>query len=278
MAKKRYTRNESDIQRLLSQGRGQGVGGNYSPYFFVRDVPSHGRSHRIYSRLSGRVIHLLSDIEYAHYLMLDMDESVIDIREQFALNRPDTIRIAANLGFRHPKDPKSDANSVMTTDLVVTYQSRKTLPLKAIAIKPASEVGKARIAQKLKIEEMYWIERGIPFQVLTEQDIPNDLKRSLQWLRPYQDFSTLVEPSHGYFDKLARSLITCIHQANECGLGLAKMCAALDEQFLYEQGPHLMIARHLLSTRLLQTDLNREQIWNTPASQIKVNPKLGLHW
>ncbi len=61
MAKKRYTRNESDIQKLLSQGRGQGVGGKYSPYLFVRDVPSRGRSHRIYSKLNGRVLHLLSE-------------------------------------------------------------------------------------------------------------------------------------------------------------------------------------------------------------------------
>jgi len=32
-----------------------------------------------------------------------MDETVIDIREQFALSRADTIRIASTLGFKHPK-------------------------------------------------------------------------------------------------------------------------------------------------------------------------------
>lgn len=274
MAKKRYTRNESDIQKLLSQGRGQGVGGKYSPYLFVRDVPSRGRSHRIYSKLNGRVLHLLSDIEYAHCLTFDMDETVIDIREQFALSRADTIRIASTLGFKHPKDPTSDTKSVMTTDLVITYKNAGKVTYKAISIKPNAHLEKPRIREKLKIEEVYWLERDVKFQILTEHDIPLHLKRSLQWLRQYNDFSKFVEPRNGYFAKLAQNLIVSIRHKGSYESGLADICKALDAQFADEPGAHLMIARHLLSTRLLQTNLNREQIWNTPISEIKVNQKL----
>lgn len=152
MAKKRYTRNEVDIQRLLNEGRGQGVGEKYVPYFFVWDVPSCGRSHRIYSRLSGRVLHLLSDIEYAHCLTFDMDESIVDIREQFALSRSDTIRIAATLGFRHPKDPTSDTDSVMTTDLVISYQNNGILTHKAVSIKPTAQIKKTVLERSLKLK------------------------------------------------------------------------------------------------------------------------------
>lgn len=277
MTKKRYTRNELDIQKLLSQGRGQGVGEKYSPYLFVRDVPSCGRSHRIYSRLSGRVLHLLSDIEYAHCLTFDMDESIIDIREQFALSRADTIRIASTLGFRHPKDPTSDTKLVMTTDLLITYKNTGPLKHKAISIKPASQIEKPRIREKLKIEEMYWVEKGIQFQILTERDIPLHLKRSLQWLRQYQDLSHFVEPSHGYFNNLAQNLIIRIHHKDGGESGLANACSELDDQFAHEPGAHLMIARHLLSTRVLQTNLNREQIWNTPISEIKLNSKINAY-
>lgn len=272
MAKKRYTRNESDIQRLLSQGRGQGVGKNYSPYLFVQDVPSCGRSHRIYSKINGRVLHLLSDIEYAHCLTFDMDETVIDIREQFALSRADTIRIASTLGFKHPKDPTSDTNSVMTTDLVITYNAGK-VKYKAISIKPNAHLEKTRIKEKLKIEEVYWLERDIKFQILTEHDIPLHLKRSLQWLRQYNDVSKFVEPRNGYFSTLAQNLIVRMRHKGSDESGLADICKALDAQFSEEPGAHLMIARHLLSTRLLRTNLNREQIWDTPISEIKVNQK-----
>lgn len=275
MANKSYTRNESDVQRLLSQGRGQGIGEKYLPYFFVRDVPSCGRSHRIYSRVNGRVIHLLSDIEYAHCLLFDMDHSIIDIREQFALSRADTIRIAETLGYRHPKDPKSDTNAVMTTDLVVTYQNIPMRKHRAVAIKPASELAKPRIQEKLQIEKLYWVEKDIQFQILTERDIPPYLKRSLQWLRQYNDFSRFAEPTEGYFAELAKALLISIDCNRDRDLKLTKMCTTLDERLARDAGSHLMMARHLLSIRLLQTDLDREQLWNTPVSEIKLNPKLA---
>jgi len=274
MAKKQYTRNESDIQNLLRQGRGKGIGEKYIPYFFVRDVPSLGRSHRIYSKLSGRVHHLLSDIEYSHYLMFDMDDSVVDIREQFALSRDETIKIASLLGFRHPKDPRSDTNSVMTTDLVITYKNRSSPTHKAFAIKPASQTQKPRVSEKLKIEEAYWKKKGIPFHVLTEHDISLHLKRSLQWLRQYHDLSKFTEPSPGYFDELAKHLLICISASNTHEITLCEICGLLDNHFAYEVGSHLMIARHMLATRILQTNLNREQLWNTPVSEIEIHPRL----
>jgi len=274
MAKKRYTRNESDIRNLLRQGRGGGIGENYVPYFFVRDVPSLGRSHRIYSKLSDRVHHLLSDIEYAHYLIFDMDETIIDIREQFALSREETIKIAALLGFRHPKDPRSDTNCVMTTDFVITYKNKPNPTHKAFAIKPASQIQKPRVSEKLKIEGLYWKEKDIPFQVLTEHDVPPHLKRSLQWLRQYHDLSKFTEPSPGYFDELAKHLIVFISASNNQEITLCEICRLLDEHLAYEAGSHLMIARHMLATRILQTNLNREQLWNTPVSEIGIHPTL----
>lgn len=159
----------------------------------------------------------------------------------------------------------------MTTDLVISYQNDRIPKHKAISIKPASQIEKPRIKEKLKIEEMYWTERGIQFQILTERDIPLHLKRSLQWLRQYQEFSQFIEPDLGHFNRLAQNLITHIYHNEGDQSGLADVCIALDERFANEPGAHLMIARHLLSTRLLQTNLNREQIWNVPISEIRIN-------
>ncbi|WP_082577179.1 MULTISPECIES: TnsA endonuclease N-terminal domain-containing protein [unclassified Massilia] len=274
MAKKQYTRNESDIQELLRKGRGKGIGENYVPYLYVRDVPSLGRSHRVYGKRSGRVHHLLSDIEYAHYLTFDMDDSVIDIREQFALNRDETMIIASRLGYRHPKDPKSNTYSVMTTDLVITYRNRASPTHKAFSIKPASQLQKTRVGEKLEIEEAYWTEKNISFKVLTEHDIPVHLKRSLQWLRQYHDISKFIEPYPGHFDALAKHILICVATSHAFDITLCEICTLLDKHLTYEPGSHLMIARHMLSTRMLLTNLNREQIWNTPISDIKIHPKL----
>lgn len=271
MSRKRYTRNESDIQELLKRGRGKGFGRNYLPYIFVRDIPSSGRSHRIYGRRSGRVHHLLSDIEYAHYLNFDNDDLVTDIREQLALDRTETVRIANILGFRHPRDPRSDTNLVMTTDLVVTYKHDSAYADAAFSIKPASQLTNRRVCEKLKIEATYWATKNIRFQVLTEKDIPLHLKRSLQWLRQYQDMHLFTEPYPGHYKELAEHLLICLSQPSVPDLTLCEVCKLLDEHLAYETGSHLMIARHMLATRVLLTELNREQLWNTPIFEIKIN-------
>ena len=271
MSAKRYTRNESDIQELLRRGRGKGVREKYLPYLFVRDVPSSGRSHRVYGRRSGRVHHLLSDIEYAHYLTFDSDNAVADIREQFALDRTETIRIASTLGFRHPRDPRSDTNLVMTTDMVVTYKRNSVYANRAFSIKPASQLSNRRVCEKLKIEETYWRENNVSFRILTEQDIPLHLKRSLQWLRQYQDLYLFAEPFPGHYNDLAEHLLTYLEQLNIPDITLCGFCKLLDEHLAYEIGSHLMMARHMLSARILITELNREQLWNTPISEIRIN-------
>ena len=274
MTRKRYVRNESDIENLLKQGRGAGTGKDYKPYIFVREIPSLGRSHRVYGKRSGRVHHLLSDIEYAHYLAFDIDESVVDIREQFALDRDKTMKIAATLGFRHPKDPRSDTNLVMTTDLVISYRRNAVQIDSAFSIKPASQLSNNRVNEKLKIEQQYWSEKNISFQILTERDIPLHLKRNLQWLRQYRDLSIFDEPFPGYYKDLLEHLLGFLSQANANDIKLCQACQWLDEYFACDPGSHLMMARHMLSTRIVLSDLSREQLWNIPVSEISVNPYL----
>ncbi len=46
---------------------------------------------------TGRVHHLLSDIEFRSFLLFDWAEDVVDIREQFPLDRVATQRIAESM-------------------------------------------------------------------------------------------------------------------------------------------------------------------------------------
>jgi len=93
MGKNKYVRDEKKIQELMAEGRGTGQGVDYTPWLYVHEVPSIGRSHRVPGAASKRVHHLLSDIEYSVFLVLDRDLSVIDIREQVRLDRDSTNRI-----------------------------------------------------------------------------------------------------------------------------------------------------------------------------------------
>ena len=77
MAKTKSSFSDVQIARRIKDGRGQGHGKNYSPWLTVQEVPSLGRSHRVYSHKTERVHHLLSDLELAVFLSLDEPKKVL---------------------------------------------------------------------------------------------------------------------------------------------------------------------------------------------------------
>ena len=77
MAKANSSFSEVQIARRIKEGRGQGHGKDYIPWLTVQEVPSSGRSHRIYSYKTRRVHHLLSDLELAVFLSLDEPKKVL---------------------------------------------------------------------------------------------------------------------------------------------------------------------------------------------------------
>jgi|ERR1700737_3537495 hypothetical protein len=116
MARRRYAWTEKRIAKFMREGRGLGTGASYTPWLNVSDIPSLGRSHRLFWPVTGRAHHLLSDLEYYAFLRKCYDDSTLDIREQFPLPRQETLKIAAELGVRHPKI--NGVNIVATTDLL----------------------------------------------------------------------------------------------------------------------------------------------------------------
>ena len=75
MARKNYFLSEKLIEQRIKDGRGQGYGEKYQPWLRVQDVPSDGRSHRIFSHKTKRIHHLLSDLELATFHLFDWSES-----------------------------------------------------------------------------------------------------------------------------------------------------------------------------------------------------------
>jgi hypothetical protein len=82
MAKRNYSNSEIKVQKWLKEGRGSGQGRDYKPWLTVRDVPSNGRSHRIFGHKSQRIHHFLSDLELAVFFVLEWHQDTEDIREQ----------------------------------------------------------------------------------------------------------------------------------------------------------------------------------------------------
>lgn len=272
MGNRRYSITEEDIQNRYRAGRGQGAGIAYTPWIYTYEFPSKGRRHRSLGHKVERLYHLMSDVEFSHFVYFDRLNSVIDNREQFPLNRDDTIRIADKLGFRHPKYPGTKVDAVMTTDFLLTLNTPSGQKLRAFSTKHSSDLlvqKKKRLLEKLKIEQCYWNERGAEWYASTERALPQQLISGINWVRDAYDLSSLKKENRDTLFSAALFVLAKISN-EDSKLPLNQWCLQLDGARSYDRGTHLGAAKHLIAQQLLEFDLGRPHPWTTPVANIRV--------
>ena len=256
MARRRYSFDETKLKRFAKEGRGTGHGSDYRPWLQVQDVPSHGRSTRIHSYKTGRQHHLLSDLETGLFLILDWADHVVDIREQFPLDRDVTRMLAAKMGVVHPRDVQTKTDIVMTTDLLVDVRLDGGVSLIALSVKPASKLEGARTLEKLELERRFWARINVPWYLVTERELHAVRIGNLRWLHEMRSLDELKTPHADYWpDRCNRFLGE-----------LSRVRGGLIEDFLkhlqqnceFGAGEAMTVLRHLAANKRIRLDLNRE--------------------
>ncbi|WP_448670730.1 TnsA endonuclease N-terminal domain-containing protein [Pseudoxanthomonas mexicana] len=256
MARRRYSFDETKLKRFAKEGRGTGHGSDYRPWLQVQDVPSHGRSTRIHSYKTGRQHHLLSDLETGLFLILDWADHVVDIREQFPLDRDVTRMLAAKMGVVHPRDVQTKSDIVMTTDLLVDVRLDGGVSLIALSVKPASKLEGARTLEKLELERRFWARINVPWYLVTERELHAVRIGNLRWLHEMRSLDELKTPHADYWpDRCNRFLGE-----------LSRVRGGLIEDFLkhlqqnceFGAGEAMTVLRHLAANKRIRLDLNRE--------------------
>ncbi|MGB8839543.1 MAG: TnsA endonuclease N-terminal domain-containing protein [Aliidongia sp.] len=265
MARQRYGFDEAEIARFEKEGRGRGQRAEYRPWLTIRDVPSRGRSHRLQGMTTGRAHHFLSDIECHLFYLLDWSDSVIDIREQFPLERAATQRIAETLGVKHPCDTATRTPLVMTTDFLVDVVTGGRMSPLARAVKPASDLDNPRTLEKLEIERRYWLERDTDLGLVTDRDLPEIPIRNIAWFHSSGMVDQLSQPYEGYLqekaDLVARELV-----GGRAG-NLRQFCDEMDLRLGMDGGTALLLTRHLLSRKRIFCPMDRP-----------IDDESPLHW
>jgi len=175
MPKRQTGWTEKKIARYYKEGRGQGELGNYKPWLTIQDVPSNGRAHRDIGWKTKREHQLLSDNEYNYFCLLDWSDDVIDIREQFPINREITLKIAELMNIKHPHDSSTQTPIVMTTDFFITLRHGSKFDYIARTIKPENELNSSNVIGKFEIERAYWEEQNVDWAIVTEKDLPKTI-------------------------------------------------------------------------------------------------------
>lgn len=191
--------NQAQIDRRIKEGRGNGSGSEYKPFIFTRDVSSLGRSHRLPGSKTGRLHHLLSDLELAVFLTLDWSPNVTDIREQFPMRVDDTMRIAKELGLPHGQ--YQGTPQVLTSDFLVDLDNQEYSSV-AIQAKYSADLKKPAVIERLEIERRYWSEKGITWAIVTERDFSKAAFSNIQWLYPALAESDISQSELEHYQQL----------------------------------------------------------------------------
>ncbi|WP_227430299.1 TnsA endonuclease N-terminal domain-containing protein [Psychrobacter sp. I-STPA6b] len=232
-------------EKWIKEGRGQGELAEYKPWIKVSDISSSGRSHRVFGHKTRRTHHLMSDLELATFLFLEWNHEIIDIREQFPLKFDETIEIAESMQVKHPAIRGNI--HVMTSDFYVV-SSDKEFNQFALQAKYSEDLMKPRVIEKLEIERRYWYSKGIPWQIITEKDIPIAIQNNIKWLYP--------EASQDRFFDSQDSLHFYTNEFAKCpDKSIINLCKDIDKAYFNELGKSLNELRILLGLRFFTFDL-----------------------
>lgn len=236
------------ILKRFKEGRGSGTGIHYKPFLTVRDVPSRGRVHRRPSIKSKRIVHLLSDLELAAFLLFDWSRQTVDIREQFPLAPDKTIEIAQRIGVKHPA--YQGVYQVMTTDLLIDLERNGRNLIQAICIKYRGDLDHPRVIEKLEIERRYWESQSVPWYIFTENEVPTKLLKNIRWLIPhFYSFELDKQQQLEVFQTIYRAISD--YPVDK----IAVVMQQLDEAKNVESGTYLSYLRHLLAQRAFNWDI-----------------------
>lgn len=250
------------MERRLAEGFGQGSGAGYRPWLRTTDVPSHGTAATIWGWKHERIYHLLSHNERNYFYCLEWQDAVTEIREQFPLRPVErTMQIADVLGVRHPRD--SDGPYLQTTDFLLTVTVRNQSVTAVRTVKPAKELSKRRVLEKLEIERRYWFEEGIDdWGIIVAEDIPDPIWRNVDWLHECRDVAKLRPILAEDIDRVRNWLFAHLGPAST--YKLAMLCSTCDADLSLRRGYALKILRHLLARKELLCEIRNRLRTDVP--------------
>jgi TnsA endonuclease N terminal/TnsA endonuclease C terminal len=255
MAKRKRDNGQQAQQRRSKEGRGVGTGADYTPYLLIHDVPSEGLVSRVWGWKTNRVHHLLSRLELKLFYTLEWRQDVFDIREQFPLDRDETLAIADRLGVRHPRDPKTKDYIVMTSDFVITVRKGFGREEQIRTVKYEDDSEKERVKEKLEIERVYWeVVRGLDWGVVTEKDVDATLAANVEWVHGHREVERLIPLTPGDVARIEATLTPRVAQG---GFRLRDLTNECDSVLGFDPGTSLGVVRHLIANRRWEVDMSK---------------------
>lgn len=264
---------EALIEKYEREGRGKGHGSAYQPWIRVQDFSSQGTSTRWWGVKTQRDHQFLSNIELNICAWLEYAPQVLDIREQYPLEREITLELAAAAGIPHPYYPRTKVHAVMTVDFLVTLQHRGERRLMAIDAKSDQAAEDPMKIGRLEITRRYFEAMDVPHHLVFGSKLPIRQINNIKMFRDAMLKPGDEEPYQGFYDGHQTRMLGELRRPRPGSL--ADYCNGYDTRHGLERGNGLRIAYMLMHTRALQPDLNTPDIPAAPLSSFIVTTQAG---
>jgi len=158
------------------------------------------------------------------------------------------VEIAAQAGIKYPADRVSGYPYVLTCDfMVITYNG-----MKARTVKMSCELSKPRVLEKLEIERRYWLTKGIDWKIVTENEIPYQKAKNIEWLYSAMDFV----PDNITKNAGQAALAAMTRMLSTTTASVIDVVQDIESEFMLEPGVGLQLFKHLVLNKVIEIDLS----------------------
>ncbi|AOY75002.1 heteromeric transposase endonuclease subunit TnsA [Clostridium formicaceticum] len=248
-------RQKSDKYKLI-EGRGVGAYNQYKPWLKVHEFGAHSRVHRIKGWKTGRIHQLMSDLELYYFLIIQWEDKVIDIREQFPLLPIEqTILLANEMGIRHPAEKnKIGKEYVMTTDFLITIQDNNNFKNIVRTVKAKKDFDKQRTREKLLIEKQYFQHKKIDWGIVLDIHIDKIKAQNLYSIYNYYDWNQRNLISDYQLLKYINDFKMILNDNNNI---VIESTLQFERMNSLKDGEGLSFLKYLILHKKVQVDMNK---------------------
>lgn len=270
MPKRNYEITQNTINKRLKEGRGKGIGSTYKPWVTINDVPSKGRSCRDFGIKTHRIHHFLSDLERNFFFMCEWDETIIDIREHFPLDRVVALELSEKYNIPYPTNISEKEPTIVTTDFLLTVYSEDYKGDRDIAVSVmySTDLEKTSNLNILELQRRYWSELDVPFFVFTNKEVNKTVVDNIKWL--HSSYSSMNESTYLKYEPIISIILDRICNST---LTITELLNSIDMELSLESGTALSVFKILLAHKTIKFDISKKITMTESCSSFLVNLK-----
>lgn len=239
--------NKAKLERYLHEGRGSGRLENYKSWLTIHDISTKGRATRLFSHKLQRMVNLFSDLQTYCFNMLEFDDAVLDIREQYPLLGLEVNAIKLDTELSNKIfSAKHEIPQILTTTFLINKVVGGREKEIALYVKYTKDLEKKAIIRRAEILRRYFQQLNIDFYVVSENDINQHTAKTIASILKTYDLEVDYPTLSTYLPMVKNELAGLLHMKQE---PLKVAFKRIDTQYALQTGSTAVIFKHLLARK-----------------------------